>query len=203
MIGSFKRLNQKLKAMEQKTSITVKNMVCDRCIKVVKDELTKNNIVFENVTLGKIHFTKNVSVNEMIKLKTILEKEGFKIIKEFNFQIVSQIKTIIIEHIYYGKHKLFNQNYTTFLALNIGINYRQLSKIFSEQEGRTIESYIIQQKIERAKELISYNELTISQISYDLNYSSPQHLSRQFKQITGITPTQYKNIGSRVKLDTI
>lgn len=190
--------------MENDNSIlTVKNMVCDRCIKVVKDELIKNNIMFSNVELGKIHFEIDLSTNELNILKTILEKEGFEIVEEVDLKIVNQIKTLIIENIFHGRHKLFNQNYSTFLALNLKIEYGQLSRVFSEFEGRTIENYIIQQKIERVKELISYNELTISQISYDLNYSSPQHLSRQFKQITGITTTQYKNLGNRGKLDTI
>lgn len=189
--------------MEQKNIVTVKNMVCDRCIKVGKEELLNNNIDFESVDLGKIYFNKNLSSEEMITIKNILEKEGFEIVEAFDFKIVNQIKTLIIENIFHGRHKVFDQNYSTFLASNLDIEYCQLSRMFSELEGRTIENYIIQQKIERVKELISYNELTISQISYELNYSSPQHLSRQFKQITGITPTQYKNIGSRGKLDTI
>ncbi len=189
--------------MEQKYTVTVKNMVCDRCIKVVKIELLINDIEFERVELGQIHFNKNLSSEEMITIKNILEKEGFEIVEAFDFKIVNQIKTLIIENIFHGRHKVFDQNYSTFLASNLDIEYCQLSRMFSELEGRTIENYIIQQKIERVKELISYNELTISQISYELNYSSSQHLSRQFKQITGITPTQYKNIGSRGKLDTI
>jgi AraC-like DNA-binding protein len=189
--------------MEQNNKITVKNMVCDRCIKVVKEELLNNNIDFERVELGKIHFYKNLSNDEMIKLKSIIAKEGFEIVEAFDYKIVNQIKTLIIENIFHGRHKVLDQNYSTFLASNLDIEYGQLSRVFSELEGRTIENYIIQQKIERVKELISYNELTISQISYELNYSSPQHLSRQFKQITGITPTRYKNIGSRGKLDTI
>lgn len=183
--------------------VIVKNMVCDRCIKVVKEELLNNQIEFERVELGKIHFTKNLSVDKMNSLKSILEKEGFEIVEEFELKIVNQIKTLIIENIFHGKYKSFNQNYSTFLVLNLEIDYCQLSRIFSKLEGRTIENYLIQQKIERVKELIFYNELSISQISYELNYSSPQHLSRQFKQITSMTPTQYKNIGSRWKLDTI
>lgn len=189
--------------MEQKNIVTVKNMVCDRCIKVIKDELIKNNIMFELIELGKIHFEINLSTNELKTLKTILEKEGFEIVEESDLKIVNQIKTLIIENIFHKRHKLFNENYSTFLSSNLKIEYGQLSRIFSELEKRTIENYIIQQKIERVKELIFYNELTVSQISYELNYSSPQHLSRQFKKITGITPTQYKNIGSRGKLDTI
>ena len=192
-----------IKMQNNNSILIVKNMVCNRCIKVVKDELLINDIKFDLVELGKIHFTKNLSKDEINKLKNILEKEGFEIIEAFEFKVVNQIKTLIIENVFHGSHKAFNQNYSTFLVSNLKIEYGQLSRIFSETEGRTIENYIIQQKIERVKELISYNELTISQISYELNYSSPQHLSRQFKQTTGITPTQYKNIGSRGKLDTI
>lgn len=189
--------------METINIITVKNMVCSRCIKVVIDELSKNNIEFVQVELGKIYFNSVLTIDEIDTLKKILEMEGFKIVEEFDVKVVTEIKTLIIENLYYGRHKIANQNYSTFLALNLGLEYSQFSKIFSEQEGRTIERYIIQQKIERAKELIVYNELTLSQISYELNYSSPQHLSRQFKQITGITPSQYKMIGNRTKLDTI
>lgn len=187
----------------EKFIITVKNMVCDRCIKVVIDELSKNNIEFNCVKLGEIHFNHLLSISEKEILKTILEKEGFKLIETYETKIVNQIKVLIIENIHYKKHRLLNQNFSTFLASNLGVEYTQLSRIFSEQEGRTIERYIIQQKIERVKELIDYNELTLSQISYELNYSSPQHMSRQFKQITEITPSEYKNIGNRNKLDTI
>ena len=189
--------------MKNSSILIVKNMVCDRCIKVVKEELLINEIKFERVELGEIHFNEILTKDAMNKLKSILEKEGFEIVESYDFKIINQIKTLIIENIFHGRHKMFNQNFSTFLASNLKIEYGQLSRIFSELEERTIENYIIQQKIERVKELISYNELTISQISYELNYSSPQHLSRQFKQITGITPTQYKNIGSRGKLDTI
>lgn len=178
-------------------------MVCDRCIKVVKEVLLKNEIKIEHIELGKIHFNTILLTDEINQLKSILIKEGFDILESYDLQIVNQIKTLIIENIFHGRHKMFNQNYSTYLALNVEIEYGQLSRIFSELEGRTIENYIIQQKIERVKELILYNELTISQISYELNYSSPQHLSRQFKQVTGITPTKYKHIGSREKLDTI
>ncbi len=196
-------LKIKVKMQNNNSILIVKNMVCDRCIKVVKEELLINEIKFECVELGKIYFNKNLSIDEMNTLKNILEKEGFEIVESYEFKVVNQIKTLVIENIFHGRHKLFNQNYSTYLALNVELEYGQLSRIFSELEGRTIENYIIQQKIERVKELIFYNELTISEISYELNYSSPQHLSRQFKQITGITPTQHRDIGFRGKLDTI
>ena len=190
--------------MENHNSIlTVKNMVCNRCIKVVKDELLKNKIKFKEVNLGEISFDRELFLEEIKSINTILKIEGFEIIEELNTKIVNQVKTLIIENIHYDKHKLLNQNYSGFLTSNLGIEYAQISRIFSEKEKKTIEKYIIQQKIERVKELLYYNELTLSQISYELNYSSPQHLSRQFKKTMGITPGQYKNIGTRKKLDTI
>ena len=183
--------------------LTVKNMVCNRCIKVVKDELLKNDIEFKEVVLGEISFNKELSLEEIKSINDILKIEGFEIIEELHTKIVNQVKTLIIENIHYGKHKLLNQNYSGFLASNLGIEYAQISRLFSEKENKTIEKYIIYQKIERVKELLNYNELTLSQISYELNYSSPQHLSRQFKKTMGITPGQYKNLGTRKKLDTI
>jgi len=190
--------------MEYHSSVlTVKNMVCSRCIKVVKDELLKNNIEFKKIDLGKISFNKELSIEEIKSINTILKIEGFEIVETFEAKIISQIKTVVIENIHHKKHQLLNQNYSAFLASKIGLNYSQLSKIFSDLEKNTIEKYIILQKIERVKELLVYNELTLSQISYDLNYSSPQHLSRQFKKVTGLTPSEYKKQSSRKKLDTI
>jgi AraC-like DNA-binding protein len=189
--------------VEQNKIIAVKNMVCNRCIKVVIDELLKNKIAFNNVELGKIYLQKDLSSTEIKTLDSALQKEGFEIVETVDAKIVNQIKTIIIENIHYKKHQLLNKNYSTFLAENLGIEYTQLSRVFSEHENKTIEKFIIQQKIEGVKELLIYNELTLSEISYELNYSSPQHLSRQFKQIVGITPTQFKNKGIRKKLDTI
>tara|TARA_R110001583_G_scaffold39260_1_gene125976 strand:+ start:14728 stop:15300 length:573 start_codon:yes stop_codon:yes gene_type:complete len=183
--------------------LTVKNMVCDRCIKVVKEVLTNNNIEFARIELGKIYLNATLNAHDKATLKVNLEKEGFEIAEEFEAKIVNEIKILVIEHVHYGKPKLLHQKFSTFLASSLGIDYSQMSRVFSEMEGNTIEHYIIQQKIERAKELLLYNELTLSQISYELNYSSPQHLSRQFKKITGLTPTLFKNSGLRNKLDTI
>jgi len=113
------------------------------------------------------------------------------------------VKALIITDIHHKKGKKSTQNFSAFLASELGVEYSSLSKLFSEIVGNTIEHYVIEQRIERVKELLIYNELTLSQISYDLNYSSPQHLSRQFKQITGMTPTLFKKKGNRKKLDTI
>lgn len=178
-------------------------MVCNRCIKVVTDELVKNKIAFNHVDLGTIYFDHEISEPEKEQLKGILEKEGFELVEDREAIIVKKIKTLIVQLIHYQKEKPQYQNFSEFIASEMGMDYSQLSKLFSEIEGNTIEHYTIEQRIERAKELIVYNELTLSQISYQLNYSSPQHLSKQFKQITGLTPSTFKTIRTRKKLDTI
>ena len=183
--------------------IAVKNMVCNRCIKVVKEELQKNGIDYNEVTLGAITFKEGISNEKKDLLNKLLKKEGFEILEDKDAIIVSKIKALVIKNIHQGQEKPEHQNFSKYLALQIGIDYSYMSKLFSELEGKTIEHFIIEQRIERAKELIVYNELTLSQISYQLNYSSPQHLSRQFKQVTGLTPTEFKNIGQRQKLDNI
>jgi len=165
--------------------------------------LIKNHIDFSRVDLGKIYFNYTLRPEEKANLKQILKKEGLELLEDRETKIINQIKVLIIESIHYGKKKPVNQNYSDFLASNIGIEYSQMSKLFSIAEGRSIENYIIAQKIERVKELLVYNELTLSQISYELDYSSPQHLSRQFKQVTGLTATTFKKIGRRRMLDTI
>jgi AraC-like DNA-binding protein len=183
--------------------IAVKNMVCNRCIKVIREELIKNKIDFLQVELGKIYFKHALANQDKKKITDILKKEGFELLEDRESKIINQIKSLIISRIHHQKEKSIEQNFSNFLADSIGIEYSQISKLFSNIEGRSIENYIIVQKIERAKEFLIYNELTLSQISYELNYSSPQHLSRQFKQVTGLTPTAFKKIGKRKKIDAV
>ncbi len=183
--------------------IAIKNMVCNRCIKVVKEVLQKNDIAFVNVDLGEIVLNSDILNNNKEKLKKVIESEGFELVENIEAKMIIRTKSLIIENIHFKKEKLVHQNFSEFLSKYLNVNYFYLSKLFSEIEGKTIEHFIIEQKIERAKELLSYGELTLSQISYDLNYSSPQHLSRQFKQITGLTATGFKKDGTRRKLDTI
>lgn len=188
---------------QDRTDIAVKNMVCNRCIKVVKDELIKNQIDFVYVDLGTVYFNEEISEKIKEKLKIILSKEGFELVEDKDSIIVKTIKTIVIQLIHSKKQKPSSQNFSEYISSELGIEYSQLSKLFSEIEGKTIEHYIIEQRIERVKELLVYNELTLSEISYELNYSSPQHLSKQFKKVTGLTPSAFKNIKNRKKLDTI
>ncbi len=181
----------------------IKGMVCNRCIKVIKEELRKINIDFIDVKLGIIILRNQLSEAEKELLQHLLTEEGFELVEDKEKQIVHKTKTLIIKSIHHENDKPISQNFSDFLSEKLHFEYSYLSKLFSEIEGKTIEHFTIEQKIERAKELIIYNELSLSEISYELHYSSPQHLSRQFKQITGLTPTQFKKIGKRKKIDTI
>ena len=177
-------------------------MVCNRCIKVVSDELIKEHIDFIKVDFGKVYFDTEITQSIKNKIDTILKKQGFEVLEDKNTQLISQIKSLLIEEMYHekGNEKM---NTSLLISTTLGMDYFLISKLFSEVEGITIEKYIILQKIEKVKELLKYGELNLSQISYKLDYSSPQHLSRQFKQVTGLTPTQFKDIGQRKSLDTI
>ncbi len=189
--------------MENK-KLSVKNMVCNRCIKVIKEELSKNGIPLITIKLGEIELNNDIFKNSESKIKEILLKEGFELVVKKEAVLINKVKSLIIDIIHYKKEKPDNQNYSDFISHQLNVEYSYLSKLFSEVEGRTLEHYIIEQKIERVKELLIYDELTLSEISYELNYSTPQYLSRQFKQITGFTPTEFKKRGgNRKKIDKI
>jgi AraC-like DNA-binding protein len=173
-------------------SINIKNMVCPRCITAVEQTLKKLNIEYIEVKLGEAIIMANDNIDYNL-LDKELNKIGFELIMDNNVQIVEQIKSIIIKYIHHNKeNELLNVNFSDIITQKIGKDYSYISKIFSENENITIEKYIISQKIERVKELISYNELNFSEIAFLLHYSSPAHLSKQFKNITGLTLSQYK-----------
>ena len=165
-------------------------MVCPRCITAVEQTLSKLKIPYIEVTLGEaIVTTDNIDYS-------ILDKElreiGFEIIQNKNQKLVEQIKTLIIDLIHHNKENNLKINISEYLSQNIGYDYAYISNMFSKEENTTIEKFIILQKIERVKELVSYNELNFSEIAFNLNYSSASHLSKQFKKITGFTLSEYK-----------
>jgi len=183
----------------------IKNMVCARCVKVVKDEIEKLNISIKHIELGKVILLHPVNEVQLEQIKSAFKKEGFELIEEKNQKIVEKIKTLIIDLIHNTSQLPMKQNYSKYLSDKIGKDYSYLSALFSSVENITIEKYIILQKIELVKELLVYNELTISEIAYKIDYSSVQHLSNQFKSITGLTPSHFKKIGEnrRNPLDKI
>ncbi len=171
----------------------VKNMVCGRCIKSVKDTLLALGIDYISVTLGEVELASPVSPEKLEKLRLTLLDSGFELIDDAKTKLIEQVKTLIIRSIY-DNDKPETINYSDHLSKQTGKPYTALSALFSSVENITIEKFIISQKIERAKELLVYGELTLSEIAYRLGYSSSQHLSNQFKKTTGFTPSYFKEL---------
>lgn len=174
--------------------VFIKNMVCDRCIRTVNNIFNKNNFSVKNVELGEIEIEEKTLGERGEVVEKELEMEGFEIINEKNAKIIEGIKNVIINLVHYNKSTDKDLKYSQIFEQKLLKEYSFLSRIFSETEGVTIENYIIRQRIERVKELLLYNEKTLSEIAYEMNYSSVAHLSSQFKKITGLTPSHFKNI---------
>jgi len=169
-------------------------MVCKRCIKVIQDELNKMNLNIKHIELGKVVLSKKLTNDEIENIRTMLFQNGFELIDDKISKLIDKIKTIIIEEIHYSDNAFNSMNSSEFIASKVGYDYSYLSNLFSSVEGITIEKYIINQKIEKVKELLVYDELTLSEISYHLGYSSVQHLSNQFRKITGLSPSHFKQL---------
>jgi AraC-like DNA-binding protein len=169
-------------------------MVCNRCIKVVGDELSNLGYTIETIDLGEVVLLEEIDNSRTEQIRQVLTDNGFELIDDKKGWIINQIKTLIIEYIHYDREKPEYMNLSDLLSKELGHDYSYLSHLFSIVEGKTIEKYLILQKIEKVKELLVYNELTLNDISYQLGYSSSQHLSKQFKEITGLTPTHFKKI---------
>ncbi|MGZ3839387.1 MAG: helix-turn-helix domain-containing protein [Flavisolibacter sp.] len=170
----------------------VKNMVCDRCILMVKQRLAALSIDFSKVELGEISLNKPLSGEDFLALKDALHPLGFELLDDRKASLVTQIKSCIIKYIHGDDDAVQNKKLSVLLSEKLGADYHSLSSLFSSIEGITIEKYVILQRIERAKELLEYNELSLNQIADKLYYSSVQHLSQQFKKVSGLTPSQYK-----------
>ena len=185
-------------------NLYIKNMVCDRCILVVKQELDKLNLIAASIKLGEVQLANEPNEKQLAQLKERLASVGFELLDDAKKKLIEKIKNIIVEQIHYSdadnKH-----NFSEILSQKVHKEYSYLSGLFSEVEGITIEKYIILQKIEKAKELLVYDELSLSEISYKLAYSSVAHLSAQFKKVTGLTPSHFKKLGGihRKPLDKI
>ncbi|MBO9676523.1 MAG: helix-turn-helix transcriptional regulator [Sphingobacteriaceae bacterium] len=182
----------------------IKNMVCNRCKMVVKAELEKLGFKPLLVELGEVSLSENITREDKIRISERLIHFGFELLEDKKTQISEQIKTTIINLVHYSKEPL-KINLSAYLSEQLKLEYTNLSSIFSEIENQTIEKYFIAQKIEKAKEMLTYGELTLSEIAYQLNYSSVAHLSAQFKKVTGITPSVYKaaSTDSRKTLDEV
>lgn len=169
-------------------------MVCNRCIMVVRNELEKEGHKPIQVTLGEAEIKDDLEPAKKAAIRHKLAALGFELLDDKNARLVEKIKNAIIEIIHYGEDLDNRIKFSKQIEQKVGVDYHQLSTLFSETEGTTIEKYIILQRIEKVKELLVYNELNLSEIAFKTGYSSVQHLSTQFKKITGLTPSHFKEI---------
>lgn len=168
-------------------------MVCPRCISAVRNELNQMNIDIASIELGEVDIIKELTPDEIQHFDQSIRKIGFELIGDRKSRIIEQIKNEIV-YLVHHSDEVLTTNLSTWLADKLHYDYTYLSNLFSEVEGTTIEKYYIVQRIEKVKELLVYDELSLSEIADSLGYSSPAYLSSQFKKVTGLTPTFYKSI---------
>lgn len=179
-------------------------MVCDRCIRVVREELEGLGLTVADVQLGRAEVLPPATGLDLQAVSRTLETNGFELLQDLQAQLVDRIKTTILDLVHSDGLEELHFNYSYYISQKVGRSYSYLSALFSQVENLTIEKYFILQKIEKVKELLVYDELTLSEIAYRLGYSSPQHLSGQFKAVTGLTPTAFRSgKGKRRPLDQV
>ena len=189
-------------------------MVCDRCIMVVREQLEKAGFNPSGVKLGEATFPRDLSDEDIAKIKSILEPLGFSLIDDRKRQLTEQIKQTIIGLIHQDSISTENlkastanpkTNLSDYLSETLHYDYKYLSATFSDIENVTIEQYVIAQKVERVKELLVYGELSLTEIAYKMNYSSVAYLSSQFRRITGFSPTEFRKIkgDKRLPIDKV
>jgi len=184
----------------------IKNMVCDRCIKVVREEFGKINIGLKHIELGEVDTESELNEAKILEVKQMLQTNGFELLDDKRATLVENIRTLVIEEVQYLKgHKPASLNFSDYLSQKTGYEYSYISNLFSSETGQTIEQYIIAQKVEKVKEWLSYNELSLSEMAWRLSYSSAAHLSNQFKKVTGLTPGEFKKTNTlpRKTLDRV
>ena len=175
--------------------LRIKNMVCDRCVMVVRTELERAGCRVLAIRLGEAEVEGGLSPGEKARLAVRLEALGFELLEDRRARMIEAVKRAVIELVR-AEEVMPDVRLSEYLQERLRVDYRQISTLFSETEGRTVEKYFIAQKIERVKELLVYDELSLGEIAFRLGYSSVAHLSAQFKQVTGMTPSRYKLEGS-------
>jgi len=175
------------------TTLYVKNMVCGRCIRVVREELERLGLHVARVELGEVDLIHRRPLDTN-RIGSVLEQNGFELIEDKSVRIIERIKLAILKLVQHDyRESPLRSNYSEYISRELGRDYHTLSSLFSSIENTTIEQYIILQKIERVKELLKYGEMTLSEIAFKMGYSSVQHLSTQFRKVTGLTPSHFKN----------
>ncbi|WKN45398.1 AraC family transcriptional regulator [Tunicatimonas pelagia] len=184
-------------------TFNIKNMVCPRCVEAVSQVFEQLELPLTSIELGEATLKVDLTQEQQAQLATMLEDRGFELLEDKKSKQISQIKSLIIQQIHHREAPL-EVNFSTLISDHLHQEYSSLSKLFSSVEGITIEKFILKQKIEKVKELLFYNEMALSQIAYQLGYSSVAHLSVQFKKETGMSPSHFKKLRSdRKPLDSI
>lgn len=181
-------------------TLHIKNMVCLRCKMTVESELNRLGFDPLSIELGEVDFKQNLSTEQIEMIENTLKKYGFEVITDKRSQIIEQIKTAAIEYIYQNDANEQKLNFSDYLEKKLLKDYTYLSNLFTDMVGSTVEKYLINLKIERVKELLVYDELTLSEIAFQMGYSNVAYLSNQFKKITGLTPTYFKAIKDKKRL---
>lgn len=174
--------------------LSIKNMVCDRCLKTVTAILKETGVEVQSVQLGKAIIGDGLTPEQLQILRKKLEAEGFELLDNHKAKLVQEIKQLIIDLVHYGELDEMKVNLSGYLAGRLHKDYHYLTNLFSSVENNTIEQYFILQKIEKVKEWLVYDELTLSEMAFKLGYSSVAYLSGQFKKITGFTTSDFKKL---------
>lgn len=171
-------------------------MVSARCKMVVKDELKKLGLHYIFVEMGVVDIMEDITNEQREQIKEALAKSGLELMDDKKSVLIEKIKNVIIELVHYGD-ELPKTNFSDYLSQKLNYDYTYMANLFSEVQGITIEKFMISHKIERVKELIIYDELNITEIAWKMNYSSVAHLSNQFKKVTGLTPSHFKQLKNK------
>lgn len=182
----------------------IKNMVCPRCVSAVSQILEELNIEYKTIKLGEVELVSKLTESEKEMVSKKLQDAGFSFISDRKSQLIEQMKNLVVKNIHHSS-EVVEVKWAETISRELNLDYKYLSSLFSSVESITFEQYIINQKIECVKEFLVYDEFTLSEIAYKLNYSSVSYLSNQFRKVTGMTPTQFKNAGvkNRKSLDNI
>lgn len=180
--------------MSTNNLLFIKNMVCNRCILTVENILRDRHIPFNKVALGEVDLQKQLNTEERHEVESDLKKVGFELIDTRVNKLIEDIKQAVMEYLALGMDSQ-NLKLSSFITKKIPYDYSYLSDLFSSVEGKTIEQFFILQRIEKVKELLVYDQLSLTEISYQTGFSSVHHLSSQFKKVTGLTPSHFKKIG--------
>lgn len=184
-----------------RTTLTIRNMVCDRCKAAVRRILEAHHLGWTRMDLGEVELSEAPDAAAIDQMRMALQKEGFDLVDDHTAQLITRVKSLIVGVVHHSGLAVPKAKLSDILSDALHKEYSSIASAFTQVEGITIEQYFLLQRIERVKELIRYNELSFSEIADHTGFSSAAHLSAQFKQLTGMTPSAFKNSHSVARLD--